>query len=40
MLESLSDTVKGLQVVRLATLFKERPGAGVSDPAVCRFCTK
>ena len=40
MLESLSDNGKGLQVVRLATLFKERPRAGVSDPTVCRISTK
>ena len=34
MLESLSNSVKGLQAVRLATLLKREPHTGVSEPAV------
>ena len=34
MLESLSNTAKGLQAVRLATSLKRDPGTGVSEPAV------
>ena len=37
-LESLSDTAKGLHAVRLATLLKRNPRAGVLEPAV-RKCS-
>ena len=40
MLQSVSNTVKGLQVVRLATLLKRDPRTGVSEPVVCRSSTK
>ena len=43
MLQSLSNTIKELQAVRLATLLKRhpRPGqSGVSEPAVCWSSTK
>ena len=33
-LESLSNTVKGLHAVRLATLLKRNPSTGVLEPAV------
>ena len=39
-LQSLSDTIKELQAVRLATLLKRHPRSGVSEPAVCRSSTK
>ena len=40
MLQSLSKTVKGLQVVRLATLLKRDARTGVSEPGICRSSTK
>ena len=40
MLQSLSNTAKDLQAVKLATLLKRDPSTGVSEPAVCRSCTK
>ena len=41
MLEPLSDTVKGLQAVRLETLLLKRdPRAGVSEPTICRSFAK
>ena len=39
-LDSLSNTVKGLQAVRLATLLKRDPRAGVSESAVRRCSIK
>ena len=38
-LESLSNTVKCFQAVRLATLLRRDPGTGASEPAVCRSST-
>ena len=35
-LESLSNTVKGLQAIRLATLLKRNPHISVLEPAVRR----
>ena len=40
MLQSLPDTIKELQVIRLATFLKRHPCSGVSEPAVCRSSTK
>ena len=40
MRQSLSNTVKSLRAVRLATLLKTNPRTGVSEPAVCRSSTK
>ena len=40
MLESLSNTVKGLQVVRLAALLKRDPRTFDLEPAVRRSSTK
>ena len=40
MLQSLPDTIKELQAVRLATLLKRHPRSGISEPAVCRSSTK
>ena len=40
MLESLSNTVKGLQTVKLATLLKRIPRLGVFEPAVCKCSLK
>ena len=37
-LESLSNTVKGLQAIRLATLLKRNPRSSVLEPAV-RKCS-
>ena len=37
-LESLSNTVKGLQAIRLATLLKRNPRTSVLEPAV-RTCS-
>ena len=37
---SVSDTVKCVQAVRLATLLKRDPSTGVSEPAIFRFSTK
>ena len=39
-LQSISNTVKGLQTVRLATLLKRDPRTGVSESAVLRSSTK
>ena len=39
-LQSLSNTVKGLQTVRLATLLKRDRRIGVSESAVLRSSTK
>ena len=39
-LESLSNTVKGLQAVRLATLLKANPRIDVSESAVCKCYLK
>ena len=40
MLQSLPDTIKELQTVRLATLLKRHTRSGVWEPAVCRSSTK
>ena len=40
MLESLSNTVKCVQTIRLATLLKRDPRTGVSVPAIRRSSTK
>ena len=40
LLHSISDTVKGLLDIRLATLLKREPHTGVSEPAFCRSSTK
>ena len=40
LLQSLSNTVKGLQTVRLVTLLERDHGTSVSEPAVCRSSTK
>ena len=39
-LESLSNTVKGLQAVSPEILSKREPGTGVSEPAGCRCYAK
>ena len=39
-LQSLSNTVRGLQAVRLTTLLKGDHHTGVSEPAVCKSSTK
>ena len=39
-LQSLLDTIKKLQAVRLPSLLKRYPRFGVSEPAVCRSSTK
>ena len=39
-LESLSNTFKGLQNVKLATLLKRIPRTGVLEPAVCKCSLK
>ena len=38
--EALSNTVKGLRAVRLATLLKRNPRTGVLEPAVCKCSLK
>ena len=38
--ESLSNTIKELQAVRVATLLKRHPRSGASEPAVCRSSIK
>ena len=38
--QSLSNTVKDFQAVRLATLLKRDPRTGVSEPVVFRSSTK
>ena len=40
MLQSLSNTVKGFQAVRLATLLKRDPHTGASSPGICRSSAK
>ena len=40
MLQSLTNTVQCIQVVRLATLLKRDPCTGVLETAVRRFSTK
>ena len=40
MLQSLPDTIKELQAVRLAALLKRHPRSFVSEPVVCRSSTK
>ena len=40
MLQTLPDTIKELEAVRLATLLKRHPRSSVSEPAVCRSSTK
>ena len=40
MLQSLSNTVKDLQAIRLATLLKRDPRTRVPEPVVCKSNTK
>ena len=39
-LESLSNTVKGLYAVKLANLLKRMPRTGILEPAVCKCSVK
>ena len=38
--QSLSNTVKSIQAVRLATLLMKDPLTGISEPAICRSSKK
>ena len=40
MLQSLSNTVKGLQAARFATVLKKDLRTGISEPTLCKSSTK